>query len=144
VDRRAEDGCWQWTAARIGGSTGRYGQFTTQGSTYAHRFSWELQNGPIPRGMFVCHRCDNGLCVNPNHLFLGTNADNMRDAASKHRLSVPRPGRHKITTDQLPVIDFFLEHGVKQIDIADQFGVSRTWVSLYAKGKRRQYDRQVA
>ena len=81
---QVEDGCWQWTGAHLAAG---YGQI---GDMLAHRYSWELHYGPVPRGLLVCHRCDNPPCVRPEHLFLGTYGDNSRDAASKGRFSVPR------------------------------------------------------
>jgi hypothetical protein len=76
------DGCWLWTATRIG----RYGGFRFEGrSRTAHRVSWELAFGPIPDGLQVLHHCDTPLCVNPQHLFLGTPLDNARDRDSKGR-----------------------------------------------------------
>jgi hypothetical protein len=82
------DGCWLWTASL--GSTG-YGQICVRDEkgqyrqTKAHRVSWILTNGPIPGGLQVLHKCDNPPCVNPDHLFLGTAIDNMRDMAAKGR-----------------------------------------------------------
>lgn len=68
-----------------------YGRVRRSGFTYdAHRFSWIINNGPIPKGLFVCHKCDNPPCVNIDHLFLGTNKDNMIDCASKGRLYVQK------------------------------------------------------
>lgn len=75
--------CWEWQAALF--KTG-YGKFNLNGKTVkSHRLSWELANGEIPSGLFVLHRCDNRLCVNPSHLFLGTNQDNTDDMWSKGR-----------------------------------------------------------
>jgi len=71
--------CWNWTARNTRG----YGKFWFAGrEVQAHRYSYELANGPIPEGMFIDHKCHNGICVNPNHLRLATNKQNMEHLAS--------------------------------------------------------------
>lgn len=81
------EGCWEWKA---GLSPRGYGQFWDTGTNRgAHRYAYEQVIGPIPEGLFVCHRCDNPACVRPDHLFLGTQQDNMSDKQSKGRCGRP-------------------------------------------------------
>ena len=84
VDKRSDDECWEWIGCR---SNKGYGWIVDDDSQQmvASRFSWRLHNGPIPDGMLICHTCDNPPCVNPQHLFLGTKTDNMRDMVAKGR-----------------------------------------------------------
>jgi hypothetical protein len=118
----------------------------------AHRFSYELHFGPITNGLHVCHKCDNRLCVRPDHLFLGTRIDNMQDAVAKgrmahgERLSVirkatcrrgERHGMAKLTDDQVREIKRRLTAGEVQQRIAEAFGVNSAYISMIKTGKRR-------
>ncbi|MBP8196936.1 MAG: HNH endonuclease [Chromatiaceae bacterium] len=92
------DGCWQWKGAK---KASGYGKLSPSAGVFlvAHRIAWEIHNGPIPEGLFVCHHCDNPECTNPEHLFLGTPQDNMDDKVRKGRWK----GMHPRRTEPLPI-----------------------------------------
>lgn len=131
VDKTGD--CWEWTAY----TTDRgYGYFRHDGGTRAHRYSWVLHNGPIPDGQCVLHRCDNPGCVNPEHLFLGTWADNNADRAAKGRNACRVGEKHhlaKLTDDQAREIKY--SDGSCR-ELSRQYGVSPGLVSMIKNGRR--------
>ncbi len=135
VDKRGPDECFEWTAAH---DSHGYGQIDKVGT---HRVAWELAHGPIPDGLYVCHHCDNPGCVNPAHLFLGTQKDNIHDALGKGRLKSPfgKSGEKnlnaKLTNDHVYLIHHCLGLGCKQQEIADVFGVHFSTISAIKTGK---------
>jgi hypothetical protein len=129
---RKTSSCWYWIGAGSNGE--RYGRFGWNGRRIkAHRFSWSLHNGPIPNRLHVLHRCDNGLCVHPKHLFIGTHRDNMLDMFAKRRRQIVRgsqQGAAKLTERKVLCIRRLYRRGhIRQVDLARRFGVVQTGIS---------------
>lgn len=104
--------CWEYTGGI--GTTGR-GMFWLNGKTEkAHRVSWMIYKGEIPKGLLVCHKCDNGKCVNPEHLFLGTHKDNTQDMMRKGR----NVGNKKLSDLEIGQIKTLFHCGMRRKDIA--------------------------
>lgn len=124
--------CWEYagTINRYG-----YGQFHHRGKTIrAHRAMYEIANGKIPYGFLVCHTCDNRKCVNQNHLYAGTHADNYNDARKRGRLNPPRSDNHhaaKLNARDIPEIR---GSNLSQRKLAKIYGVSQTTISELRRG----------
>lgn len=124
--------CWQWNAAKSAKGYGYIGVRGKDGwkTKYAHRISYELFRGKIPRGLLVLHKCDNPGCVNPKHLFIGTDMDNCRDKINKGRLFIPHGesnGNSKLTLKQVKKIRLLYSTGrYFHKDLAKQFGVKKS------------------
>lgn len=86
------DNCWEWSGPTEKDGYGIFkGVYEGQSYQRAHRYSWALHNRQnVPKGMMICHRCDNPRCVNPDHLFVGDGGDNMRDKIAKNRHNIPK------------------------------------------------------
>ena len=135
VQKGPETGCWVWTGQKDGSKNGklRYGRFKVKKDLKtaiwrAHRWSAKYIGGMDIEDMFVCHNCDVPLCVNPEHLFIGTHWDNMQDMAKKDRrkgiCNGSQHGRAKLTEADIPVIRDILSQGEMLKTIAAQFRVA--------------------
>jgi hypothetical protein len=128
---RKTNGCWLWTGAadKFG-----YGSFMpdTQAKVLlkAPRYSWELHHGPVPEGHFVCHHCDNPACVRPDHLFIGTPADNSRDMATKER-----SGKKSLTARDVRTMRALRKKGLTVEAIGRRFGVGPSAASSAIRGR---------
>lgn len=126
-DHRDDASCWEWRGIM---NTNGYGRFSfANRHRLAHRFSFSLFIGSIPSGMVVCHSCDNRKCVNPRHLWVGTQSENLKDAFAKGRHTTPdtrgeRNGNRKLDWRRVMAIREMHSEGTKKYLIAQAFGVS--------------------
>lgn len=134
VEKQA-NGCWRWMKTL--GNHG-YGLISFNGRSHlAHRVSYELHKGKLGR-KFACHTCDNKWCVNPDHIFPGSPADNLADAAAKGRFNNKgsNHGMSKLNEAKVRAIKKLLAKGLSHPEIAAKFNVSRPNISMIASGKR--------
>lgn len=130
--------CWTWTGRK---DKAGYGMMSIKKKgKRCNRFSWEIHHGPIPRGLYVCHSCDNPSCVNPAHLFLGNDADNMHDMIAKgrnKRIGKKGETHHMAKLTEQLVLDIRSEiaKDKKQYELAKQFNVGRCTISLISTNK---------
>ena len=131
-------GCWEWKAAK---NNKGYGKFSVRRSVwrYAHRISYMLYKGDFDQDLLVCHKCDNPICVNPDHLFLGTQSDNLKDAYKKgravnHIMIGEKNPKTKLTDIQIEEIQLRLQNGEVPKSFHKEYGVH--WSSIYSRIKR--------
>lgn len=129
------DRCWLWTPRPANNDYGRIREQGRGQKLKAHRLSWEIHNGPIPEGMAVLHHCDTPPCVNPAHLFLGTNADNVADKMRKVRqANGERMNLSRLTTETVAAIRArHAAGGITFRALAAEFGIGATtarWVVI--------------
>ena len=135
-----ENGCWIWQGGKTNFGYGTIGIGNNK-TELVHRLAYKFWDGEVSSDLFVCHHCDQPLCVNPNHLFLGTNQDNIDDKMYKGRAYT---GVHKgelnvrssLTDKQVKELKYDLfKRNMKQVDLCEKFGVSRDVVSSIFRGR---------
>lgn len=149
----SDNGCWDWLGPKCHkyGSIGIYiDDCKNQVVRLVHRFSYEFYRGEIPKGKYVCHICDNPLCVNPEHLFLGTQFENMQDCIKKGRFTKHKPtdferqmhtqlmrgiNNPKAKLTSVQVIEIYRDILSSNGELAAKFGVSRSTISRIKTGK---------
>src|SRR5574340_709239 len=140
-DESGPGNCWNWMRSLDGSG---YGQFSSSGAGFrqAHKWAWTLMRGPVPDGMCVCHSCDNPRCVNPDHLFIATHAENLEDRRRKGRNSLLTRGRApfrgsvrhaKITEEAAHAI--YVDRRPYAV-IEEHYGISRGAVNKIKCGER--------
>lgn len=124
--KKRSNGCWEWQGSK---SERGYGRIFFDGKNQrAHRVSYMVYVGNIPKDMYVCHHCDNTSCVNPKHLFVGTSKDNNKDMLSKGRGTKSRGSDHHMTKLKEGDVKFIKSSKMPLIYLQEKFGVSKSCI----------------
>jgi hypothetical protein len=123
-DQKSDNGCREWIGRRDRNGYGRIGH----ANQFAHRVSWELHHGPIPKGMHVLHRCNNPGCLEPDHLYLGTHADNMRFKVECDRQAKGKSCQGYVKLTEREVLEIRGMSGIQK-EIGSIYGISARQVS---------------
>jgi len=128
------DKCWIWTGSKLHGYGQIYNRITNRPEG-AHRVSWEIHNGLIKKGLHILHRCDNPPCVNPEHLFIGTNAENVADAIKKGRNAKgSQCTRAKLNEKIVTEMKKMFKNGSTYKEVTNKFGFNHHTVYSAIKG----------
>lgn len=133
VNVKKTNKCWEW---QLGKDKNGYGIFTIKGHSYkAHRISYQIINGKIPEKMCILHKCDNPLCVRPDHLFLGTLADNSIDMVMKGRSLFGEKNRKSKLKDSdiLKIRSIYNKNKITQTEIANIFNVTQSMIGFIVR-----------
>lgn len=136
VDKSGD--CWLWTAGKNKAGYGIF--YARKKHVLAHRYSYELANGPIPEAMKICHHCDHPACVRDSHLFCGTDADNVADKVAKGR--IPKGETHhnaRLTDDDVRQIRLDYASGISAAALGKKYGIHERYARGVAKRQRRKY-----
>lgn len=134
VKGSVEDDCWRW----IGATSHGYAIFKVKFERYrASRVSYFITHGVDPEELFICHKCDNPICTNPNHLFLGDQFVNMNDASIKNRLCVGKDNiMSRLKEEDIPKIkEIYAKGGISQLKLAKQFSVTQATIFRVVRNK---------
>lgn len=132
--KSSKDGCWEYCSHL---PHNKHRAVVVKGRKIAaHRYSYELHAGPIPEGLCVCHKCDNPACIRPDHLFLGTQTDNMRDCVDKKRHSYGiASGKARLDESSIAGIVPLRKQGLSEYEVAARLGVSRSAIASVCQGR---------
>jgi hypothetical protein len=133
-----ENGCWIWKGAKLRGGYGHFRRCINGKWVMfkAHRYAYEYFNGPLEKGLLVCHKCDNPECVNPEHLFKGTNKDNAEDKVKKGRHVFGRNKKHQwLTLEVVNSIRKDHKEGLKNSEISKKYEISPSQISRVVKNQ---------